>query len=368
MGGMYPLDPKPDDMRAMGEAAVEFLIGFIHGLDEAPLSNVQGSIELARSLRASPPEEGGSFADVFEDFKAAAAAAYETCAPGYLPYIPGGGLYAASLAQFLAMGVNRFPNLWEVAPGMQQIEENVVRWLCDLFAFPPESRGILTTGGSIATLSAVVTARHTKLGVDFGDGTYYVSDQAHASVSKAATIAGFSERNLRLVPTDAELRMDPDALRAMIRADRDAGFRPFLVVPAAGTTNTGAIDPLNDVAEIAETEELWMHVDAAYGGFFQLTDRGRERIRGDRAGRLHHARPAQGDVPAVRHGLAHRAGRNEVARLDVRGGGVPTGSRARGRTPQRERVLARALPGPPRLPRVAPVEAARRGRVPRSAR
>ena len=81
MGRMYPLDPKPDDMRAMGEAAVEFLIGFIHGLDDAPLSNVQGSIELARSLRASPPEEGGSFADVFEDFKAAAAAAYETCAP-----------------------------------------------------------------------------------------------------------------------------------------------------------------------------------------------------------------------------------------------------------------------------------------------
>jgi aromatic-L-amino-acid decarboxylase len=280
MGGMYPLDPKPDDMRAMGEAAVEFLIGFIHGLDDAPLSNVQGSIELARSLRASPPEEGGSFADVFEDFKAAAAAAYETCAPGYLPYIPGGGLYAASLAQFLAMGVNRFPNLWEVAPGMQQIEENVVRWLCDLFAFPEGSRGILTTGGSIATLSAVVTARHTKLGPDFGDGTYYVSDQAHASVSKAATIAGFSERNLRVVPTDAELRMDPEALRAMIRADREASLRPFLVVPAAGTTNTGAIDPLNDVAEIAEAEGLWMHVDAAYGGFFQLTERGRERFRG----------------------------------------------------------------------------------------
>ena len=237
IGGMYPLDPKPDDMRAMGEAAVEFLIGFIHGLDDAPLSNVQGSIDLARSLRASPPEEGGSFADVFGDFKAAAAAAYETCAPGYLPYIPGGGLYAASLAQFLAMGVNRFPNLWEVAPGMQQIEENVVRWLCDLFAFPPESRGILTTGGSIATLSAVVTARHTRLGPDFSDGTYYVSDQAHASVSKAATIAGFSERNLRVVPTDAELRMDPDALRAVIRGiGRPASGRSWWCPPPVRRT------------------------------------------------------------------------------------------------------------------------------------
>jgi aromatic-L-amino-acid decarboxylase len=280
MGAMYPLDPKPEDMRAMGEAAVDFLIDFIHGLDDAPMSNVQGGLDLARSLRASPPEEGGSFDEVFADFKAAAAAAYETCGPGYLPYVPGGGLFAASLAQFLAMGVNRFPNLWEVAPGLQQIEENVVRWLCDLFAFPAEARGILTSGGSIATLSAVVTARHSKLGEDFWDGTYYVSDQAHASVSKAATIAGFSQRNLRIVPTDTELRMDAGALRDMIRTDRDAGLRPFLVVPAAGTTNTGAIDPLADVADIAAAEGLWVHVDAAYGGFFQLTERGRDRFRG----------------------------------------------------------------------------------------
>ena len=106
---------------------------------------------------------------------------------------------------------------------MQQIEENVVRWLCDLFGFPAESRGILTSGGSIANLSAVVTARHAKLGEDFWDGTYYVSDQAHASVSKAATIAGFAKRNLRVVPTDAELRMDVGALRDMIHADRAAG-------------------------------------------------------------------------------------------------------------------------------------------------
>jgi aromatic-L-amino-acid decarboxylase len=196
------------------------------------------------------------------------------------------------------MGVNRFPNLWEVAPGMQQIEENVVRWLCDLFAFPTESRGILTTGGSIATLSAVVTARHTRLGPDFGDGTYYVSDQAHASMSKAATIAGFSQRNLRVVPTDAELRMDPEALRAMIRGS-SGGLRLFLVVPAAGA-NTGAIDPLNASRRSRRPRSLWMHVDAAYGGFFQLTERGANGSA-DRAGRLHHARP--GGVFRPRHGL-----------------------------------------------------------------
>src|SRR5439155_10084855 len=98
--------------------------------------------------------------------------------------------------------------------------------------------------------------------------------------TKAATIAGFSRRNLRLVPTDPELRMDPGALSDVVREDRAAGRRPFLVIPAVGTTNTGAVDPLTDIAEVAAAEGLWMHVDAAYGGFFQLTDRGRERFRG----------------------------------------------------------------------------------------
>jgi aromatic-L-amino-acid decarboxylase len=132
----------------------------------------------------------------------------------------------------------------------------------------------------MANLSAIITARHARLGEDFWDGTYYVSEQVHASISKAASLAGFSRRNLRLVPTDAELRMDAEALDAMVRADRADGLRPFLVVPSAGTTNTGAIDPLDAVAAVAAEHGLWMHVDAAYGGFFQLTERGRERFRG----------------------------------------------------------------------------------------
>jgi aromatic-L-amino-acid/L-tryptophan decarboxylase len=142
------------------------------------------------------------------------------------------------------------------------------------------SQGVLTSGGSMANFSAVVAARHAKLGEDFWDGTYYVSEQVHASITKAAALAGFSERNVRLVPTDGEMRMDPEALRSMVEADRAAGLRPFLVVPSAGTTNTGAIDPLDAVADVAAEHGLWMHVDAAYGGFFVLTERGRQRFRG----------------------------------------------------------------------------------------
>jgi aromatic-L-amino-acid/L-tryptophan decarboxylase len=276
----YPFDPSPEEMRAMGEAALDYVIGFIHGLEDAPAQNVDGALEAALRLKASPPEEGGSFDEVLDQFREAASRSLETAGPGYLPYIPGGGLFASALGQFLAMSVNRFPNLWEVAPGLVQIEQNVIRWLCDLFGYPEEARGILTTGGSIANLSAIVTARHAGLGEDFADGTYYLSEQAHASVPKAASIAGLPRRAMRLVPVDRELRMDPGALKAMVAEDRAAGRRPFLVVPAAGTTNTGTIDPLGAVADVAEAEELWMHVDAAYGGFFQLTERGRERFAG----------------------------------------------------------------------------------------
>lgn len=277
---MLPLDPAPDDMRATGRAALEYLIAFIHGLDDAPADATEGAVELARELRAAPPELGGSFDDLLDEAQRAIAHTFEYAGPGYLAYIPGGGLFTAALAEFIAQGVNRYAGLWQPSPAVVQIEENVARWLCDVFRYPAASQGLLLSGGSMANLSAMVTARHAKLGEDFLDGVYYVSEQAHASVTKAATIAGFSRRNLHVVPTDAELRMAPEALRAAIRDDRAWGLRPFLVAPSAGTTNTGAIDPLDAIADVAADEDLWMHVDAAYGGFFQLTDRGQRWFRG----------------------------------------------------------------------------------------
>ena len=148
---------------------------------------------------------------------AAARRTFEFAGPGYLAYIPGGGLYTAALGEFLAQGLNRYVGLWQPSPAMVQIEENVVRWLCDLFSFPPGSQGLLTTGGSMANFSAVVTARHDRLGEDFLDGTYYVSEQVHASITKAAKLAGFGAKNFRKLATDDQLRIDVDDLRRQIR-------------------------------------------------------------------------------------------------------------------------------------------------------
>ncbi len=219
MGDMYPLDPKPEDMRAMGEAVVDYLVDFIQGLDDAPAEATEGGIELARALRASPPEVGGDFDELFGEMKLAATKAYEFAGPGYLAYIPGGGLYTAALGEFLAQGVNRFINLWQPSPATVQIEQNVVRWLCDLFEYPDAARGLLTSGGSMANFSAIVTARHSKLGEDFWDGTYYVSEQVHASIAKAAQPGGL----LRAEPAPrAHGRRAPDGRR---RAPRH-GPRP----------------------------------------------------------------------------------------------------------------------------------------------
>ena len=216
MVAMYPLDPAPQDMRAMGEAAVAYLVDFISGLDDAPADATEGAEALARTLAAAPSATGGDFDELMTQVNDAVTRTFEYAGPGYLAYIPGGGLFTAALADFIAQGVNRYVGLWMPSPAVVQLEENVTRWLCGLFDYPSSSQGLLLSGGSMANLSAMVTARHAKLGEDFTDGTYYVSEQAHASVTKAATIAGFSKRNLRLVPTDAELRMDPEALASMI--------------------------------------------------------------------------------------------------------------------------------------------------------
>jgi aromatic-L-amino-acid decarboxylase len=167
-----------------------------------------------------------------------------------------------------------------LAPGPVAVEHGVMRWLCEVFGMPEGAIGMATTGGSMATLSALVAARHDRLGDDFTDGTLYVTEHTHRCVAKAARIAGFRDDQLRIVTTTPELRMDVDAAAELIAADRSSGRRPFAIVGTAGSTDTGAVDDLARLGELARGEELWFHVDGAYGGFFQLTERGRRRLSG----------------------------------------------------------------------------------------
>jgi aromatic-L-amino-acid decarboxylase len=264
----------------MANSALEFIVGFIEDLPDAPAADTEGAEELLAKLRQSPPATGVPFDHILDDVEAGAAKGFNTAGPGYLAFIPGGGLFAAALADFLACSVNRYVNVWSAAPAFAQIEATVIRWLCDLFDYPEGARGILTSGGSMANFSAIVTARRSLLPDDFLKGTLYVSDQTHASVAKSAVLAGFPLRNVREVPSTPDLRIDVSELRRMVGEDRQSGLQPFLIVANAGTTNTGAIDAIGEIVAFAREERLWVHVDGAYGGFFQLTDRGRRAFRG----------------------------------------------------------------------------------------
>jgi aromatic-L-amino-acid decarboxylase len=158
----------------------------------------------------------------------------------------------------------------------------VLDWLAHEFGYEREARGLLTSGSSMANFTALVTARHHHFGDtgDYSRALVYTSTQAHHSIAKALRMAGIPAANLRSVAVDDLFRMDIDDLRARVEADRHRGLRPFCVIAAAGTTNTGAIDPLSEIAGFCRSEDLWLHVDGAYGGGFVLAPSGRARLRG----------------------------------------------------------------------------------------
>ncbi|MFN2544996.1 MAG: aspartate aminotransferase family protein [Actinomycetota bacterium] len=275
-----PLEPSPEQLHELLAVAGAFVERFVAGVADAPASSDVMSPALHDEIRATVGDTAGTLDAALDLVRRGLDEGFNPAGPGFMAYIPGGGLVTAGVADLIACIVNRYVGIWPPAPAMVEIEYRVVRWLCDLFAYPPESRGVLTSGGSMANLSAIVAARHARLDDDVSAGRIYVTDQAHHSVAKAARIAGFAAAAVRVVPRDAGLRMDPEGLEAAVNEDRRAGLRPACVVVSAGTTNTGAIDPLGAIADVAEREGLWLHVDGAYGGFFQLTERGRSRFGG----------------------------------------------------------------------------------------
>lgn len=276
-----PLEPDRATMRALTDAVVARVIEHVATLPEQGSDGTAGAVEVARALREPLPEQGRPLEELLETlFEVAVPRSLNTAAPGYLAYIPGGGLYTAALGAFIGEAVNRYVGVFAAAPALAQLEANVVRWLCDIVGYPEAARGFLTSGGSLANLFGVITARRERLPEDFLAGTIYVSDQAHHSVLKAALLAGFPRANVRVLESDSRFRLRPERVREAVARDRRAGMAPFLVVASAGTTNTGAVDPLADLAALTGEEGLWFHVDASYGGLFALTARGRAFLTG----------------------------------------------------------------------------------------
>jgi len=201
---------------------------------------------------------------------------------GHLGYIPGGGVYYSALGDFLADATNRYAGVAFASPGAVRLEKQLIRWMANLVGYPSTAAGDLTSGGSVANLMAVVAARdaHHLHAKDFASSVIYLTRHAHHCVDKAIRIAGLVDCPRRFVDMDERYRMDSTALAQSMREDRASGLHPWLVVASAGTTDVGAVDPIPAIAEVAKEAGAWLHVDAAYGGFFLLCEEGQRVVRG----------------------------------------------------------------------------------------
>lgn len=292
----YALEPSADLMRLLGGMAVAFCAEHISTLDRQPASFVDNDTAtwqaMLPSALAAPPSAALDSGDeataarlqtLLDSLACYTHFSLNSAGPGYLAYIPGGGMFASALGDFLACCINRYVSMWSAAPLLAAMEQSLLDWLAGLFGRESGAGcGVFTSGGSMASFSAIVTARTFQLGEDFGESArMYVSEQAHSCIAKAARLAGLRTAQIVAIPVLAgDYRMDTVALEARLAADRAAGLRPFLIVATAGATNTGRVDDLAGIAALARRSGVWLHVDAAYGGGFQLTARGRQRLAG----------------------------------------------------------------------------------------
>lgn len=234
--------------------------------------------ELLEAARAMPGPGPSPLSEVLDRFVALAAGGWDKTSGGNLSFIPNGALDIGAAAALLATAADSFTGTSFEAPAMVAMEEGVLRWMADLLGLPGTAGGLLLSGGSLANQTAVVAARERVS--DPARATMVVSERVHHSVTKAAHLAGIADERVRIVPVDADGRCDVAALDATIARDSAAGLAPFLVVGVAGSTDTGSIDPLGPLADVAAAAHAWFHVDAAYGAFFALTARSRQRLAG----------------------------------------------------------------------------------------
>jgi glutamate/tyrosine decarboxylase-like PLP-dependent enzyme len=200
--------------------------------------------------------------------------------PRFFAYVPGPGNFVGAMADALVAGMNPFAGAWAVASGPAQTELVVVDWLREFCGMPEGAGGLFVSGGSMANLTALAVARAQRLDGDMRGAVIYCSDQAHSSIDRGARTLGFAPEQIVRLAADAGRRLDPRALRDAVAADRAAGRRPFCIVASAGTTNTGAIDPMRELAATARDEALWLHVDGAYGAAAAVSQRGRALLDG----------------------------------------------------------------------------------------
>ncbi len=276
------LEPSPEERERIGREVLDHVNGFLEKLPEQKAYySDQGSGE---GIEEHPPDSAPlSLKEALRILdKEVDTPGLNAASGGHMGYVPGGGVPMSGYGDLLAAIANRYAGVYFASPGAVRMERTLVKWMARMIGYPSHAGGNLSSGGSIANLTGIVTAReHHKIrAVEIPDTVIYASPHMHHCLDKAFRIAGLQEAVRREVPLDEYHRMRAEALEEMIRRDKEAGLNPWIIVASAGTTDTGAVDPLEKIGSIAQEYGTWFHCDAAYGGFFMLTEEGKKALRG----------------------------------------------------------------------------------------
>jgi aromatic-L-amino-acid/L-tryptophan decarboxylase len=282
------LELTPAQMRALGHRVADLITDHYISMRGKPVGAKGDPAVMRPAMRQPPPREPVSEDEIFARLENDVFPNIMNIShPRFFAFVPGPSNFVSAMAEALAAGFNVFNGSWLGGSSAAAIELSVIEWFRGWCGFPETAGGLFVSGGSMANLTALVAARHARLDDRTEGAAIYYSDQTHSSVDRAIRVIGFRQDQIRRIPSDADFRLPMDALAAAVAQDRAAGLRPFAVIANAGTTNTGSIDPLNDIAEFCAANEIWMHVDGAYGAAATISDRGAKVLDGiDRADSL----------------------------------------------------------------------------------
>src|SRR6266480_4378944 len=274
------LYPSADEIRDWGNSVTQFMIDYLGGLRDRPVYRQTSSREIRSGLDSKLPIKGIDFDSLLKIFRDTIVPfSRQNAHPRMFGYVQSPGTPIGAFADLLASILNANLTIWRSAPTPVELERLTIDWIRQILGFNAEAGGLFVSGGSMANFAALAAARQTK---DDSSGRLriYASNETHFSIAKAAALLGIGRENVRQVAVDECFKIRVDDLVAKITADLEAGYLPFCVVANAGTVNTGAVDPLAEIREIADRFELWMHVDGSYGAFAVLAESARNLFAG----------------------------------------------------------------------------------------
>ena len=274
------LEPSADEIREWANSVTQFMIDYLGGLRDRPVYRQTSSREIRSGLDSKLPIKGTDLDSLLKVFRETIVPfSRQNAHPRMFGYVQSPGTPIGAFADLLASTLNANLTIWRSAPAPVELERVTIDWIRQILGFGPEAGGLFVSGGSMANLAAVAAARQTKQH-SFGRLRLYASSATHFSIIKAAVVLGIGRQNVQHVAVDECFRMRVDDLVAKITADLDAGYVPFCVVGNAGTVDTGAVDPLREIRDVANRFQLWMHVDGSYGAFAILADSARKLFAG----------------------------------------------------------------------------------------